>query len=195
MKMHNILDVILASKSKIRILRLMFKFPKREFTEREIANMINMSPNTVNLALKSLRTTNILLYKHIGNTHIYKCNQDSILFNLIKNLFEGEKQIREALFKLLKERFSDVQSCIVFGSFAMELESFESDLDILIVSRNKEYTQDVLEKVSEEILESFGTVISPIIMTPKELKMNKNKPYIKKALSNGILITGKELVI
>ena len=81
----------------------MFKYPKREFTEREIANMINMSPNTVNLALKSLRTTNIFLYKQIGNTHIYKCNQNSILFNYFKNVFEGEKQIREALFKLLRK--------------------------------------------------------------------------------------------
>lgn len=193
--MHNILDDILDSKSKIRILRLMFKYPKREFTEREIANMINMSPNTVNLALKSLRITNIFLYKQIGNTHIYKSDQNSILFNLIKNLFEGEKQIREALFKLLKEKLPNVQSCIVFGSFAMELENFESDLDILIVSKNKEKTQDDLDKVSEEILESFGTVISSIMLTPKEFKMNKNKPYIIQALSDGILITGKKLVI
>ena len=89
MKIHCILDDVLGSKSKIRILRLLFKYPEREFTEREIAEIINMSPNTVNLALHECRKTNIFIYKRIGKTHSYKCNSDSVLFSLFKDLFRG----------------------------------------------------------------------------------------------------------
>lgn len=169
----------------------MFSHPNREFSEREIANMIKMSPNTINLALKSLRKTNIFNYKRIGNTHIYKCNQNSVLFEPISDLFSSEKQIRTSLFKLLKEKFSNVQSCIAFGSYANESEDFESDLDILIVIKNTKSIQQILDDISGEVLDKFGTVISPILMTPGELKINKNKPYVKEALLNGRVIIGK----
>ena len=92
MKLHNLLDDMLDSKSKVRILRLLFRFPEREFTEREIARMIKMSPNTVNLALNNLRKTNVFVYKRLGRTHSYRCDADSVLFPLFKMLFELSKK-------------------------------------------------------------------------------------------------------
>ena len=98
MKLNNIMDDILDSKAKIRVLRTLFKHPDREFSEREVAKIINMSPNTVNLTLKNLRRTNIFIYKRIGKTHSYKCNRDSILFNILIDFFKKEVQIQKNLF-------------------------------------------------------------------------------------------------
>ena len=137
MKITHFIDDLFGSKSKIRILRIMFKYPNREFTEREIAKMINMSPNTVNLTLAELRRTNIFKYKRLGKTHSYQCNPDSILFIIIKDLFEKEHDVKESLFELLKKKFTFVRSCIIFGSYAVGQEEFDSDLDLLIISEDK----------------------------------------------------------
>ena len=191
MKLHNILDDMLDSKSKVRILRLLFRFPERDFTEREIAKMIKMSPNTVNLALNDLRKTNVFLYKRIGRTHSYRCDPDSVLFPLLEGLFKQERQMREDLITLLKEGLECVGTCILFGSFAREEEGFDSDLDILIVAKNKEKAKAISEHLAEYLSLRFSITLAPMIFSPGELKEKRQKRYIKEALSEGMIIAGK----
>ncbi|UCH88724.1 MAG: nucleotidyltransferase domain-containing protein [Thermoplasmata archaeon] len=193
MKINNILDSTLDSKAKIRILRTLFKHPDREFTEREIANIINMSPNTVNLALKNLRKTNVFTYKRIGGTHSYKCNKDSVLFNLFSDIFKKESQIRKTLFETLKKDFESIGSCVIYGSYAKGEEEFDSDLDIMVIAKNKKKAEEKANKAADLILKRYSIVLSPIILTPKEFKLKSKKPFIKEALEHGIVISGKEL--
>ena len=195
MKLHNILDDMLDSKSKVRILRLLFRFPERDFTEREVAKMIKMSPNTVNLALNDLRKTNVFLYKRIGRTHSYRCDPDSVLFPLLEGLFKQERQMREDLITLLKEGLEGVGMCILFGSFAREEEGFDSDLDILIVAKNKEKAKAISEHLAEYLSLRFSITLAPMIFSPKEIEENRQEKFIKEALSEGMVIAGKKLEI
>lgn len=187
------LDDMLDSKSKVRILRLLFRFPEREFTEREMARMINMSPNTVNLALNDLRKTNVFLYKRIGRTHSYRCDPDSVLFPLFKGLFERERKMRDELMSSLKHGLMGVGTCILFGSFARNEEEFDSDLDILIVTDNKANAKVRAEDLAEEISRRFSITLTPMIITPKELGKKKLEGYIKEALSEGKVIVGTSI--
>ncbi|MDO9536935.1 MAG: nucleotidyltransferase domain-containing protein [Thermoplasmata archaeon] len=188
MKLHNPLDGIMDSKSKVRILRLLFRFPGRDFTEREIASMINMSPNTVNLALNDLRRTNVFIYKRIGRTHAYHCNQGSALFPLFTALFEREGKIWLELLDYLRMGLAGVGTSILFGSFARSEESYDSDLDILIIAKNKKLAESRLSEVSERVLSEFSVTIAPMIMTRSEFEIKKRKGFIKQALSEGIII-------
>ena len=173
----------------------MFRYPYREFTEREIAKLIHMSPNTVNLALICLRKTNIFIYKRIGKTHSYKCNHDSALFNILKDLFKNEDQVRETLFGIIKNNIVSNESCIVFGSYAKGEEEFDSDLDVLIVTNNKKKAEEMINYASAEILNRFSIVVSPMILTKKEFKSKSKRTFIKKALEQRIHVSGKELKI
>jgi predicted nucleotidyltransferase len=193
MKIQNIYDDLFNSKTKIRILRTIFKHPYREFSEREIAGIIDKSPNTVNKAFKDLRKTNVFQYKRIGRTHLYKCNQNSVLFKNISNFFKDEKQIRENLFSILQKNFEFIGSTVIYGSYAKGDEEFDSDLDILIITDNKPKAEEKIEKVSEEILKRFSIVISPVVFTSKEFKSKLKKPFLKNAIEHGILIAGKGL--
>ncbi len=190
MKLHNLLDDMLDSKSKIRILRLLFRFPEREFTEREVARQIKMSPNTVNLALNNLRKTNVFIYKRIGRTHSYRCDADSVLFPLFKELFDGERQMRDELVSLLKEELEGAGTCILFGSFARYEEEFDSDLDLLIVTDDKDETQEKLESLAEELLRRYSITLMPILLSSKELTEKRQKNFIKEAISEGKTIVG-----
>ncbi len=193
MKLHNILDDMLDSKSKIRILRLLFRFPEREFTEREIARMIKMSPNTVNLALNDLRKTNVFLYKRIGRTHSYRCDPDSVLFPLFKELFGGERGMRDELISFLKDGSEGVGTCILFGSFARNEERFDSDLDILIITENKTNAEARVEELAGDLARRFSITLAPIIFTTGELEEKRHKGFVKEALSEGEVIVGQSI--
>jgi predicted nucleotidyltransferase len=70
----------------------------------------------------------------------------------------------------------DLVSCAIFGSFARETATQESDMDILIVAENlpigriKRVT--AFENIEDVLLKQHNNVLlSPIIKTPEEVKM------------------------
>lgn len=188
MKLHNLLDDVMDSKSKVRILRLLFRFPEREFTEREIAGMIGMSPNTVNLALSDLRKTNVFAYKRIGRTHSYRCNRESALFSLFSIIFIQEDQTRQSMLDTLKEGLAGQGTSILFGSFARGEESFDSDIDILIITEKPDIAQKAAEKLARKLADRFSVTLSPIILSEADFIKKRNTKYVKAALTEGITL-------
>ena len=195
MKLHNLLDNTMDSKSKVRILRLLFRFPEREFTEREIAGMIGMSQNTVNLALNNLRETNVFLYKRLGRTHSYRCNPDSAFFPLFTEMFAEEKQVRLDMLELLKAELKNLGTCILFGSFAREEETFDSDVDVLIITRNREDAEKATAHLAQELLRIFSVTFAPVIISEEDFEAKRQKGFIKEALAEGIVIVKSGLGI
>lgn len=193
MKLYHLLDDIFGSKSKVRILRLLFKYPEREFTEREIAKMIGMSQNTVNVTLADLRKTNTLSYRKIGRANTYIVCRKSILFPFLKNIFEGEKKIRQDIIKELKSATRPFISSILFGSFAQNNENYESDLDLLVIVEDKRNAKGTLDKLKDDLLRKFNVPASIVLLTPRELINKWNTPYMKEARRNHVVIKGKPL--
>lgn len=193
MKLHHSLDDIFGSKSKVRVLRLLFRYPEREFTEREIAKMIGMSQNTVNITLAELRKTNILTFRRIGRANTYLVNRKSVLFPFLENIFEGEKNIKNDMIKKLKSATRPFLSCILFGSFAQDTEDHGSDLDLIIIVKDKIKAQVTLEKLKEDMLRDYNIPVSIVLLTPKELINKWNTPYMKDARKNHVIIKGKPL--
>ena len=188
MRIHNALDDLLGSKSKVKVFRFMFRYHEREFTEREVAEGIGMSPNTVNLALRDLRKTNVFVYKRIGKTHSYKCNDGSVHFPILERLFGQERELWDSLVETLKEKLNGSGTCILFGSFAKGKEEFDSDLDLLMVARDKSAAEELLAELAEDLRIRYSIVISPVVLTQDEMDEKKDLPFIKKALSEGIVI-------
>ncbi len=193
MKLHHLFDEIFGSKSKVRILRLLLRYPEREFTEREIARQIGMSQNTVNKALGDLMKTNGMSYRKIGRANAYIVNKSSVLFPFLKSIFENERRVREDLIQMLKRDTAPFLSCTLFGSFAKEEEEYDSDLDLLVIVKNKESASAQLEKLESELLKYFNMPLSLILLTPKELKKKWNAPFMKKARRDEMNIGGKSL--
>jgi predicted nucleotidyltransferase len=188
MKLHDLLDDIADSKSKVRILRVLFRFPGREFTEREMARMIGMSPNTVNLALNDLRRTNLFLYKRLGRTHAYRCNPESVLFSPLADLFKAESHVWEGMLDYLRDELKGIGTCILFGSFARSEEGFDSDLDLLVVTGARHEAESRLARISDALLSGYSVTLAPIIMTHSEFEGKKQKGFIREALSDGMML-------
>jgi predicted nucleotidyltransferase len=193
MKLHHLLDDIFGSKSKVKILRLMFRYQEREFTEREIARHISMSQNTVNKALADLTKTNALSFRKIGRANAYIVNKNSVLFPFLQNIFKSERRIREDLIKRLKEATGHFTSCILFGSFAQSAESYDSDLDLLVIAKDKRKAKYRLDKLEDDLLRKYNISISIVLLTPRELLNKWNTPYMKEARKTNVVISGKSL--
>ena len=190
MKLHDALDDILGSRSKVRIIRLLVGRPKAEFTEREIAGEVGMSPNTINIALGSLRTTDVLCFRHAGRTHSYSVNERSLLFPILKDLFREERGLVEGLVALLRERLAPYGTAIIFGSFAREEERPGSDVDLLVVTERKREALEALTRIASEMAGKYLVTLSFLVMTNKELYTRREKAYVREALNDGLEVTG-----
>jgi predicted nucleotidyltransferase len=193
MKLNHMADDLLGSKSKVRILRLLTRFPEREFTEREIAAIIGMSHNTVNIALRDLRKTNALSFRRIGRANVYLVNKNSALFPFLQNFFESEKNIRVEMVKLIKTATKPFISCILFGSFANETEAKGSDLDLLVITKDKKKAKTTRDKLESTLLKLYSIPLSVVLLTPRELVNKWNAPYMREARKNHLLINGRPL--
>lgn len=193
MKLHHMTDDLFGSKSKVRILRLLSRFPEKEFTEREMARSIGMSQNTVNIALRDLKKTNALLYRRIGRANVYLVNKNSALFPFLQNIFEGERKIREGMIKQIKTATRPFVSCILFGSFANETEAHDSDLDLLVITKDKKNVKPILDELEDNLLRQYGIPLSVVLLTPRELVNKWKAPYMREARKNHVLINGKPL--
>ena len=193
MKLYHLLDDLFSSKSKVRILRVLFRYQEREFTEREIARQIDMSQNTVNKALGDLKKTNAMTYRKIGRANAYIVNKNSVLFPFLNQIFQEERRIREDLMKRLKDTTSTFLSCTLFGSFAKEDETDGSDLDLLVVVGNKKVAKVKLEEFESDLLRCYNISLSPILLTLSEFRKKWNAPFMKEAKRDGVRISGKSL--
>ncbi|GBE04927.1 nucleotidyltransferase domain protein [bacterium BMS3Abin10] len=191
MKFHNFLNDILSSRVKLDILRAFYKHRTKEFTERELADYIKRCQSPVNYAIKDLVSSNILWMKVIGRANVYTLNPESYFVKNCLLVFEAEKGILANLIRLIKKDLKNTLSVILYGSLVNGKEKPESDIDLLIVCRNKKATEKKIISLQDKVSKVFGNAIVPHILTEDELNRKKNKPFIKNALKKGIRVMGK----
>src|SRR4030067_1128621 len=60
------LEEVLSSRAKAKVLRLLAKFPAKEYTGREMARALGLSHRTVDLALRDLAAYALVALRRIG---------------------------------------------------------------------------------------------------------------------------------
>ena len=188
------IEKILGSKTKTRILRKMFE-QEREFWFKELAQSLNLSFGTVHPALSELVEVRILRAKKAGNSKLYSLNKSHPLFTELKNLFDEEREKPVKIAKLFarKIRKTHIRNIILFGSAARGEFKEKSDIDILIVYVNKkdEIDKSAYEIVSE-MLEKYDIPISVTYISYSEMKQRIKKldRFVVKLLEEGEILFG-----
>jgi len=93
--------------------------------------------------------------------------------------------------RVLNELSDRIRSIIVYGSVARGEATKDSDIDVLVVGRDK----DVREKVSDvgyevDFENDFETFITPIHLTKDELehRIKVGSPFIFEILKEGVIL-------
>jgi predicted nucleotidyltransferase len=193
MKFHDYLDKALGTKTKVKALRVLFRFPGKDFTTRELSKLVGVSHTGVLKALKELEEMNVVDIGTHGRAYVVRLNNESFLIQPLRYLFDLEGNTVDHLAKDIKKAFRarDVDSVAIFGSIAKGNEESRSDIDLLIITKDKKKAEDGVSKLQGEIVGKYGNPISPHIMLPEEFK--KESGFRKDVLSYHMVVVGKRL--
>ena len=164
------------SKIELRIIRLLADYPEREFYAQEIAEKMKCSKASAVNILKALADRKMVYKKVKGHMKFYQINPKNLEVKKLKINLALEK-----LSSLLPKLRKSSQRIILFGSASRGEQTFDSDLDLFILTNNKSEVQATLKKINMRI--------KAIIKTPTEwAEMEVKEPEFYQEVKNGIIL-------
>ena len=177
MRFHEPLDDILSSRIKVRVLRL-FSRTRGSYSGREVARLIGNSHNPTIQALKELVAQGLLSRRSIGASDEYTLNEDHLLVSgVLLNAFDVERNALIEIMKRFEEKIGkDFERAIIFGSVARGVERLDSDVDLLIIIRDRANLEAVADKVNEATslaMAASGNPVSPVLVSRSDYEKKK----------------------
>lgn len=187
------LEKIIASKSKVKLLRKLIEYEDREFCLEDLTKLTGLSSGTVYPALKNITDSRIVLVKKFGKSKVYRINKNHLLFKELKGLFIRESN---AFIEIAEEFVSEidkkgVKSIILFGSVARKEFTGKSDIDFLFVGEKSRIANKV-NKLSQQFLDRYDVEISPVFLSVKEFMGRRKKldGFILNVVHEGMILYG-----
>jgi len=195
MKFNRYLETLFGTRVKVKILRALWKYKGKEFTMRELAVHINFSHMGVRKAILDLEKTNVLKIKTIGKSHTVVLNEKSYAADIVEKMFLLEEETIGGLVKMSKKKLAipEIESAALFGSVARGEETPLSDIDLFIITDNKEKAESAVTQLQHEIALRFGNTVSPYYLSKTEYLKKKNLPVMKQIIDKHITICGEML--
>ena len=189
------LERILGSKAKVRMLTRMARNPGLGRTARDVANITGMSYGTIHPAIHELAKTRILDAKRAGRSLLYTLNQRHAVYPQLMDLLAAHlNALRGAA-----ERFAEgldkgnVLNVILFGSVARDEAGEGSDVDVLLVTKNGRPPKN-MEAIEWKILDEKEIYISAVCLTREQVleRMESFDPFILGVLGEGKVLYGDD---
>ena len=196
MRFTDYLEELLSTKSDVKILRTLLKYPTKEFNENELAGICKVGQKTVNRAMPKYVRYGMVSVRTVGKANVYTLNSEHFIVRQLQSLFRTEEEAKSELRSLLKGAFRGDRAMIslaIFGSLARGEEEPASDIDVFILTQDKMGAKQRLDGVREEVARRFGNVISEYILTRREFERKRKTPAIKEIVAHGELVLGKPL--
>jgi len=187
-------------KLELKIVDLLAKNTEKKFSINEIAKTLDEFYSFVHRTVNKLVKDGVIIKGKVGKSYICSLNLENEKASALIQLSEIEKRekfyttnkelrlILEDFVNSLENQHKNIISIILFGSYAKEIATKESDIDILIIT-----TKSIeIEKTTKEIYAKYGKEISPIVMLINDFKKQKEKAMIKEMITNHYVIYGVE---
>lgn len=188
------LEEILGSRAKVKILKTLSAFPERQFQAADIAKACRLSNSRASECLKDLAGGGIVESKKVGKGFIFKLNASNYFSRIVLRMFREEARFVDIVskdFVSKMKRLDGIRSIILFGSALNELTS-RSDVDFLIVTNGKA-KREKIAVIDSELTEKYGITVSSTVLDIEEIrrKARSGEEFVIKVLANGRPIYGK----
>jgi DNA-binding transcriptional ArsR family regulator len=141
------LDALITSKTRIRLLVKFFLNPTMKSYLRQLADEFGESTNSVRVELNRLTEAGLLESNVDGNTVLYQAKSSHPLFPEIKSIVSKITGI-DQLIESVIERLGSVDSAYLVGDYASGKDT--GVIDILLIGEvNKLYLQELIEKAED----------------------------------------------
>ena len=171
------------STNEQKVLCFLAKSSDKEFHEREIARRVGISYGSGNRVLNELFSDGILVRRRAGKMLFYSFNSGDPFFRTFK-IFVSIAILRS----LIKELKTIASEIVLYGSCARGEDASGSDVDLFIVSGEKEKVLEIVDKY--RFRKGFENLkIEPAIFSPLELlKSEKNDKEFLSLVREGIVL-------
>lgn len=179
----------LISTNHQKVLSFFVLHPGASFYEREIARKSGLSPSSAHYVLTRLYRAGVINRKQNGRMYFYyvdKTNPYLKEFKVLANLL---------LIEPLVEKLKGLSHKIVlFGSWAEGSDNKDSDIDLFIVSFEKEKALSVINKFSYSA-KLCNRKVQPIIKAPEELlRKGKEESVFFEQVEKGKVLWEREII-
>ena len=173
MRFHGFQERVVGSRSKVKLLRVLFKFAESEFTGDDLARKAGVSKPMAHRALSELMAENVVARRVAGRAYLYRLVPGSYSVRLVAPLFQNSESPLGELGRLFSRKLqsSPVVSAVLYGSLARGEGGPESDIDVyLIVKRaeDRERVETMVADLNRATLKSFGNRLSAMVKTLEE---------------------------
>ncbi len=180
-----LLDSLITSKTRIKLLLKFFLNPGTRAYLRGLATEFGESTNAIRVELNRLTDAKLLKSVHAGRTVQYRANKQHSLFKDLQSVvkkFVGLDKVAEEL----AAKLGDIQAAYVIGDYAKGIDSGLIDL-VLVGQVDDEKLKEVTKKTEELIDRKIRT----LVLAPTDLEKLQSRLDIEHAL----FIWGKESVM
>jgi len=169
--------------TEFRVLSFLAKLADRDFHEREIARQTGISYGSANRALNALFADGILARRQAGKMLFYSFNSGDPIAKILR-IFISVSMLRP-LIKNLREFASEI---VLYGSCARGEDTSASDIDLFVISEEKEKALGTIETF--RFRKGFENVtIAPVILSSQEmLKSEKTDKEFLSLVREGIVL-------
>jgi len=187
-------DELLGASVHLRAVGLLVTLPDKEFTGREIAALLRVSHSNVQRALRTLVDLGFVSKKRIGRADVITVNKDHFAFPALRAMFLLKRELPDRVLADLRSAFrGSAISVTVFGSYARGEPDRESDLDVLVVTKDPSALKGNVAKIEVTFARKYGVPLSVKLLSPGDLKGGPIAEYIRTASDEGVLVLGTPL--
>lgn len=177
----------LFSESQSKVFRWLFGQPGRAFHLSELRRLTGLGSASLQRELNRLTDAGLVQSERVGNLRRFQANPQSPVYSelvaLTRKTVGMEPLLREALLPL----FPRLKSAWIFGSVAKQIDTAQSDIDIMLIGENLLLT-DILMHLTP--LESqLGRKINPTCYSPADFERRRAEPdsFVNRVLSQPML--------
>ncbi|ESU27271.1 PaaX family transcriptional regulator [Flavobacterium limnosediminis JC2902] len=144
------LDTLITSKTRVRLLVKFFMNVANEGYLRGLAEEFNESTNAIRKELNHLTEAGYLEKEAIQNKITYKANSRHPLFDILQKMVRQHLGL-DAIVEMILDRMGDVQKVMVIGDYAKGKDSGIIEVVIVGAALNTDYIDQLAGKIEQEI--------------------------------------------
>jgi predicted nucleotidyltransferase len=146
------LEQLLGSRLRARVIGWLFTHPDERFYVRQLTELLSEDSTNLSRELARLESMGILVSERDGKQKYYRPNPHSSIFDELKGVAVKTAGAVDVLRQALEPHQERIQVAFVFGSFARQEQTAESDIDLMIVGDVDEIAlQDCIARAESDL--------------------------------------------
>lgn len=158
----------LFSKSRQRVLAVLFGNVDRSFYANEIIRLADSGTGAVQRELASLQAAGVLTATRVGNQKHFQANAKAPVFDALRELVLKTSGLADVLRSSLASVAMDVSAAFAYGSVATRKDRRTSDIDLMVITDSLSYGEvfSALEFAESRL----GRTVNPTVYSREEWK-------------------------